>query len=285
MCRLFGTLSTSRVDALSELCEAPQSLLQQSHVDKKRPQGDGWGVGWFEGRSAHLVKSAEPMYKDRRRLLQTARRIKTRCLVGHVRWASNPLKLPKHELIGPHHSQPFQYKSWLFAHNGTLYIPREVKAALGPWAKFVKGRNDSEVLFYWLMKNLNPLLNKKKSSIRQIRGAIQRSFLGLDKIWAQCRKKYPLYKYAYHGVNWVLTNGKIMIAVCFVDPKGFDKAEALCSSGQPYYQLQFQKSVGSLTIASEPLDGSSHWQSMHHGELLMVKAMPRGINLEKLACL
>src|SRR5579872_4887448 len=110
MCRLLGTLSMTRVDALAELCSAPQSLLHQSHVDKKRPQGDGWGVGWFEKSTAHIVKSAEPMYKNRRRVLKTARGIKTQCLLGHVRWASNPLKLPKRELIGIHHSQPFQHK-------------------------------------------------------------------------------------------------------------------------------------------------------------------------------
>jgi len=284
MCRLLGTLSISRVDAMAALCSAPQSLLYQSHVDKKRLQGDGWGVGWFEKSAARVAKSAEPMYRDRQHVLKIARRIKTHCLVGHVRWASNPLKLPKHELIGSHHSQPFRYKSWIFAHNGTLYIPREVQAALGPWAKWVKGRNDSEVLFYWLMKNLNPILSRKGASIKQIRTAIQRGFRGLDKIWAQCRKKYPIYKYAYHGVNWVLTNGKIMIALCYVDPRGFDKAKALCSK-QPYYQLQFQKTRERLTIASEPLDEVSPWQAIHHGELLVAKSMPRGIKLEQIACL
>ena len=282
MCRLFGTLSMAPVDASAELCKAPHSLLHQSYIDKKRPQGDGWGVGWFEKSAAHIAKSAEPMYKDRKKLFKTARRIKTHCLLGHVRWASNPLKLPKHELIGITHSQPFQHKSWIFVHNGTLYIPREVQTALGPWKKFIKGRNDSEVLFYWLMKNLNPLLNKKKVSIQQIGKAVKQSFRGLDAIWATCRRKYPLYKHAYHGVNWVLTNGKIMIALCYVDSRGFDKAKALCSSGQPYYQLQLQNTSHSVTVASEPLNNEIDWQPTEHGELLMAQAMPHGIKLDRL---
>jgi predicted glutamine amidotransferase len=56
-------------------------------------------------------------------------------------------------LIGLAHTQPFTYKNWLFAHNGTLLIQREVRAELGPLEKQIQGNNDSEVLFYWLMKH------------------------------------------------------------------------------------------------------------------------------------
>ena len=51
------------------------------------------------------------------------------------------------------HTQPFSFGRWLFAHNGTLFIPREVREALGPLGRPIKGNNDSEVLFYWLMKH------------------------------------------------------------------------------------------------------------------------------------
>ena len=128
MCRLLGVLSDVDLVPSDYLLRAPHSLYQQSHVDKNRKQGDGWGMGWFEKGRPTLFKSPRALYLDRTRWQQSARRAKGKVLVGHVRWASNPLKLPRHELIGLPHTQPFAHGPWLFAHNGTLYIPREVRA-------------------------------------------------------------------------------------------------------------------------------------------------------------
>jgi glutamine amidotransferase len=180
-------------------------------------------------------------------------------VVGHVRWASNPLKLKPAELIGMAHTQPFVYKNWLFAHNGTLLIPNEVRAELGPLAREIKGNNDSEVLFYWLMKY------EAYRSPANIRRAIR----GLDALWKTCRKKYPLYKYAYHGLNWVLTNGKVLIAMCYVNPGGFGKAKALCRRGEPYYQLRYKRDSSGWVVASEPLDHDPAWKSFRHGQILV----------------
>src|SRR6185437_6135964 len=114
-----------------------------------------------------------------------------------VRWASNPMKLPKSEVIGLVHTQPFVHGRWLFAHNGTLYIPREVRAALGDWNQWIQGNNDSEVLFYWLLKHLPFLLDSPSSGApigRIVRG-VRQSLNDLDAIWRKCRKNYPIYKF------------------------------------------------------------------------------------------
>jgi len=216
------------------------------------------------------------MYRDRVLVTRAGQQAKGSTLVGHVRWASNPLKLPKHDLLGPAHTQPFTHGRWLFAHNGTLYIPREVAAELGPWRKYVKGRNDSEVLFYWILKYLHGHKNVKT--------AVNRAIRGLDRIWDTCRRRYPIYKYAYHGLNWVLTDGSTLIAFCYVDPRGFDKARALCASGQPYYQLQIHKSRDSVLVASEPLDKPLSWKPMRHGELLIARKNGTEIRTKSWLC-
>src|SRR5260221_10485335 len=143
MCRLFGVLATQNLRADSFLRNAPGSLLALSRIDRKRPQGDGWGAGWFERGKPRLLKSPRPMFADKPLVRRAASRAKGKVLIGHVRWASNPLKLKRSELIGLRHSQPFSHGKWLFAHNGTLFIPKEVSAALGPWKKYLKGKNDS----------------------------------------------------------------------------------------------------------------------------------------------
>ena len=75
---------------------------------------------------------------------------------------------------------------------------------------------------------------------RRTPDAIRRAIHGLGSIWKTCRKKYPLYKYPYHGLNWVLTDGKILIAMCYVNPGGFGKAKALVKRQEPYYQLRYK---------------------------------------------
>ena len=181
MCRLFGVLSANPVSALDPLLNSPYSLFIQSSFDKKRKQGDGWGVGGFRASHPWVQKSPRPIYRDKARVQQAARATGN-VLLGHIRWASNPLKLPRHELIGMPHTQPFHHGRWLFVHNGTLYIPREVKAALGSLAKYVKGKNDSEVLFYWLLKHIR--------GVSGAAGAIRRSLQGLDTIWKRCKGKF-----------------------------------------------------------------------------------------------
>jgi len=274
MCRLFGAISGDPLNAPSFLNGAPQSLLVQSHIDKKRKQGDGWGIGWIASGHTQLYKSPRPIYQDAARLRKAVKKPKGNVLLGHVRWASNPMKLPRHELIGLPHTQPFSHGSWLFVHNGTLYIPREVKAALGNWEQFVKGKNDSEVLFYWLLKTV------VQNSGRSWAAKLRTSFRKLDRIWQSCKQRYPIYRYPYHGVNWVLTNGKVFLAFCYVDPRGFDKAKALCNRGQPYYQLQVKKSERNVIVASEPVDRDVGWRPLHHGQLLIAEKRGRQLTVK-----
>jgi glutamine amidotransferase len=254
------------MDAGLFLTAMPRSLLHQSKADPRRKQGDGWGVAWYPARRRPVVyKSAKPIYQDGMRLHHAVERAKGGVLLGHVRWASNPLKLPRRRLIGLPHTQPFVHGPWTFAHNGTLYIPREVKAALGPWARFVRGNNDSEVLFYWLLKTV---VHGKGSDWES---KVRSSLKGLDAIWAGCRQKYPIFKYGYHGLNWVLTNGEVFLAFCYVDPRGWDQAKALCAPGQPYYALQLLASDQSVQVASEPLTLDPRWRPLGHGRLLIAE--------------
>src|SRR5262245_29279501 len=107
MCRLFAAISSHEIDAKNLLLSAPHSLLRQSNMDTKRKQSDGWGIGWFKGHQVRISKSPAPMYHDRPRLERATRQTRGNVLIGHVRWASNPLKLKRSRLIGVPHTQPF----------------------------------------------------------------------------------------------------------------------------------------------------------------------------------
>jgi len=59
-----GVLSAAPIAASELLIDAPFSLLKQSHCDKKRLQGDGWGVGWFSHGQPQVFKRSQPIYRD-----------------------------------------------------------------------------------------------------------------------------------------------------------------------------------------------------------------------------
>ncbi len=213
------------------------------------------------------------MYRDKHLVRRAGKRASGRVLIGHVRWASNPLKLKRQELIGLPHTQPFAHGKWLFAHNGTLFIPKEVAAALGPWKKYLRGKNDSEVLFYWLLKHL-----VGKTDIAQ---AVRQAVKGLHRIWTTCKKSYPIHAYPYHGLNWVLSDGKTLMALCYTDPKGFGKSKALCNSKECYYQLRRRVTPTQVLVASEPTDEGPDWQNFRHGELLIAKRNDRRLHARR----
>ena len=106
---------------------------------------------------------------------------------------------------------------------------------------------------------------------RSPKEAVRQAFKGMDHIWSACKKRYPIHPYPYHGLNWVLTNGNILYAFCYTDPKGFGKSKALCNTRECYYQLRKKITKNLVLVASEPLDKSEGWSHFRHGELLIVK--------------
>ncbi len=274
----MGVMATRPVNPRYLLCDAQQSLLRQSDIDRKRKQGDGWGIGRFEDGKPKIIKSPRPMYREKAKVRRAGERASGSALIGHVRWASNPLKLKRSELIGAAHTQPFVHGRWIFAHNGTLYIPKEVAAHLGPWKKYIRGKNDSEVLFYWLMKYLRRPLTRPAAALRQ-------SIRGIERIWEGCRKSYPIHPYPFHGLNWVLTDGKILLAFCYTDRRGFGKSKSLCDSRECYYRLHRRITPDGVVIASEPLDEEGGWEGFRHGELLVAQRKGKRIMTRKVQVL
>src|SRR5690349_15920378 len=107
MCRFFAVFSDAPVRLSWPLLGTSESLVSQSRVDPRRPQRDGWGVGWYDRSRLHVLKSAGFAAEERDRIRTLMSRRKSRVALAHVRAASNPMKLPRSEIIGRAHSQPF----------------------------------------------------------------------------------------------------------------------------------------------------------------------------------
>ena len=225
MCRLFAQISAAPAASEDFLAEAEFSLLTQSNFKKSNPQKDGWGVAWFgtEGK-AMVSKSPKPAYREGSKFRAAAGHAVSTAVIGHIRAASNPRKLPKTRLINMDNTQPFTDGRFLFAHNATLQIPREVTERLGPYRRRLKSLNDSEVYFWQFVKFFDELGDVEAA----LRSCVRENW----EIWEDCRRNHPGKTAPYTGLNTLLTDGRGLHALCHAASAGL-ASRGVCNPDQP----------------------------------------------------
>ena len=259
MCRLLGVLAPEEISARPWLLDSERSLFIQSNANPEMAQRDGWGIGWFDpdGR-IHLQKGVrgafEPREKEHFRLVAGSAR--SRNLIGHLRHASNPMKLPPEQLLSLQNSQPFEDGQSLFAHNGAIPLPRETRKILGALDAKIHGVNDSEVL-YWL-------LQKHYYDSGDVLKAYDAARQDLVTVWE--RNGRPAGG-PWSGLNVLFAPlpDELWAFCCYVGEFGHN----ICDDGQPYYQMSYQETPTALIIGSEPFDSHrERWNSLANGEYL-----------------
>lgn len=136
--------------ALEEVVLNPEhSLIDQSlHARRGATEtnGDGFGVGWYGKRDTPGVfKDIRPAWNDTN-LRSLAAQIESHLFFAHIRAATG-------SAIQRTNCHPFQYRNWLFVHNGTVRefdkVRRDLLFAIDPELfSEIRGTTDSEVLFY-----------------------------------------------------------------------------------------------------------------------------------------
>jgi predicted glutamine amidotransferase len=260
MCRLFGMLAEERQTGEAWLVRSDRSLLAQSNADPAHVQKDGWGIGWYDehGR-VRVEKGIGGAYEDGERsmYLEAAARAESTLVFGHLRHASNPLKLPREQLIGPLNSQPFDTHTALFVHNGSIPFPIETRPFLGVHEAEVKGVNDSEVLFRLLLRHHQEIGDPFRSYVRAVEDLL-RVWIGLG------RPAEP----PYSGLNVIFANGpEELWAFCLSTGK---HGCSLIDTKRPYYEMVYHAEPHRLVVGSEPFDGTpgAYWTPLPNGTAL-----------------
>ncbi len=259
MCRLLGVLSPVEVSARPWLLDSERSLFAQSNVSRETAQRDGWGIGWFDGDDRiHVQKGVrgafEAAEKEHFRLVAGSAR--SRNLIGHLRHASNPMNLPREKLLALVNSQPFDDGRVLFAHNGAIPLPTETRPLLGKLGTRVQGVNDSEVLFWLLVKRFNESGDPLK--------AYAAARLDLQSVWADHGRPSGG---PWSGLNVLFSPlpDELWAFCCYEGDHGHN----LCDEGQPYYQMSYQETPAGLVVGSEPFDAHrERWTPLLNGEFL-----------------
>jgi predicted glutamine amidotransferase len=262
MCRLLGVLSVQAETAEPWLVRSDRSLLAQSNVDPERAQKDGWGIGWFadHGRT-RVEKGARGAFAEdeREHYLRAAAEARSSLIIGHLRHASNPLKLPYEKLIALENSQPFENHTSLFAHNGAISFPNETRPFLGVHESKVRGVNDSEVLYWLLYRNTEETGDPLVGFVHSVEDLV--------RVWEGLRKPgIP----PFSGLNVLFTRGPDELwAFCLWTG---DHGTGLFDGTRRYYEMTYRATPQRVIVGSEPFDGEPGvWKSMPSGTYLAAR--------------
>jgi len=251
---MIGIISTKPTNPSKYLIDDECSLLIQA---RKGEQSDGWGIGYYEKGKLRVFKSPNPVYEEEEVLRSFSTQISSKLIIAHVRKASNPRGLPSHMLIGVENSQPFFYKNYLFVHNGAIYMPDEVAETLGKYKDLIKGVNDSEVYFAYLVKEW-----ETKGDVVEAIEAVERG------LWNVLESSEKRLSRPYSSLNAIFSDGVRLYALTLY-LVGKD-IRSICYEDSEYFRLAYYYDDDILVVASERTN-DNEWKLMNNGELLIAE--------------
>lgn len=260
MCRMFFISSKTEISnqiLLYYTVESEKSIIKQSRYNEKRLQKDGWGIAYYSNNKLFVFKSPKPIYEEEKTLIEKLENIKTKNFLIHIRKASNPRKIETTKLISHNNTQPFYLENILFSHNGTLNIVDEIYENLGKYKRYVKGLNDSEVLFWHFIKNLE--------AYGDIEEALKAQRREIHTVWISVKKEYKKIQEPYTGLNIFVCNGYEFYALC--DFKLKNEPYSIMSENWEYGSYAIKKDSDIFIISSEPLDNTK-WEKIEYNSII-----------------
>ncbi len=272
MCRLIAYKGTPII--MDELLYQPKnSLINQSISAKEIEEplnGDGFGVGWYASEINYepiTYVSVNPAWSNRN-LRNLAPKIKTDCMIAHVRAASVGD-------VSESNCHPFQYKNILMAHNGGVEefgkIKRKLRALLtDELYNWIKGQTDSEHIFALLLTNL--FQYHKSISPEAVADAFERTFRTIKQLMAETGIAEPAY------LNMVFTNGLFLVATRYVSDSKEEPLTMYHSEGSRYVvengttRLEApQDDDNAVLVVSEKLTDDKDWTMLPANHLVIVE--------------
>jgi predicted glutamine amidotransferase len=273
MCRF--TLYLGPPILLSSLVTEPaNSLIHQSfhsHLREEPLNGDGFGVAWY----AHDVteepatfRSVTPAWNNPN-LLSLARVVRSRCILAHVRAATQGLA------VSEGNCHPFTAGPLAFMHNGDLggfaAIRRRLLAGLSDEAfAGVRGSTDSEHIFAWYRDRLAE--QDGGDPARRLAGALRDTVRGLVELGRSAGVREHSY------LNVAVTDGRSAVASRFTTDEPGNADSLFVNRGRRYVceggvcrMLSPEEGGGAVLVSSEPLSEEPGWEPLPVNHLAVVR--------------
>jgi predicted glutamine amidotransferase len=266
MCRLFAQIAPQTASARDLLADADFSLLRQSDGDPENPQRDGWGLAWFDPEgTARVIKSGRSAAVERERFAAAADETRSTVVLGHIRAASKGIG------IDDARAHPFSDQGWIFAHNGTLFIHREVASALGARRARLKTDSDSEVYFQQFMK----FRDEGAAPSEAFEACIAENW----RLWDGCKSRYPELSSPYSSLNAIASDGDGIHALCHAASRGLAE-HGVFHPDQPWSVMSFATRGERFVLASEGVDRGD-WTRLSPPETISATRSASGVEVRR----
>lgn len=272
MCRLLAYMGTPII--IDKLLYQPKNSLINQSINARELEeplnGDGFGLGWYVPEVNYEPVTFVSVYPawNNRNLRNLAPKIRTECLIAHVRAASVGD-------VSESNCHPFQYKSLLMMHNGGVEnfhsIKRHIRQPLtDELYNWIKGQTDSEHLFAYLLNYL--LKNHPVLTVEAVTEAFEYTFNMLKKMM----QENGITEAAY--LNMVITNGLFIVGTRYVtDPKEepltlyfSEGSKYVCENGVCRMLEPEERDQAVLVVSEKLTDEKKDWKEVPKNHFVIV---------------
>jgi len=272
MCRLMAYKGTPII--MDKLLYQPKNSLVNQSINAKEIEeplnGDGFGVGWYAreiNEEPVTFVSVNPAWSNRN-LRSLAPRVKTECLLAHVRAATVGE-------VSEANCHPFQYKNLLMAHNGGIEefgkAKRKIREPLtDELYNWIKGATDSEHIFASLLNYL--LKTHKTITTDAVADAFEHTYALIKKLIKDVGISEPAY------LNMAITNGDFIVATRYCTDPAEEPLTLYHSEGSRYVVENGETRLEApadddqaVLVVSEKLTEGKEWTMVPKNHLVMVE--------------
>lgn len=274
MCRFIAYLGEP-VMADELLIKPKNSLLSQSfHAleSEMTVNGDGFGIGWYNKEIREepaLFRSIRPAWNDEN-LLYNAAMIRSTCLLGHIRAATQGS-------ISIQNCHPFHYHQFLMMQNGAIedfdHIKRLMVQRLNEDAfLWIQGQTDTQYIFALFMTIVSEFRKTHELTLDDIVICLRQTFEEIEKMKRKVNNSSPSV------YNLVLTDGERMVATRYSTQPDkqmrslhLARLSSFDMDGQGLLQYKNVEENRSVLIASEILfEQGTVWKEVPEGYCVLV---------------
>jgi predicted glutamine amidotransferase len=232
-------------------------------------QADGWGIGFYQGGEVLLQRRPKQPITDVD-FYALAAELRTDVLIGHVREAT--VGGVKNE-----NTHPFRFRSWLFAHHGTIpqfaTLEPELRARIPDFLRRnIRGETDSEHLFHLFLAFLHeghrlddPALTPKAAG-----QALSKAVTTLEQLSPPG---------AASDLDLIVTNGRILLALKRGRPMAHYRINGIrdcpvcrevSEHGRGSRQIHHDHLRGLVLLTDPPAELPPPWQTVPENQLISV---------------
>jgi len=259
---------------MDKLLYQPKNSLVNQSINAKEIEeplnGDGFGVGWYAREISEepvTFVSVNPAWSNRN-LRSLAPRVKTECLLAHVRAATVGE-------VSEANCHPFQYKNLLMAHNGGIEefgkAKRKIREPLSDELyNWIKGATDSEHIFASLLNYL--LKNHKTITADAVADSFEHTFALVKRLI----KEVGISEAAW--LNMAITDGSFIVATRYCTDPAEEPLTLYHSEGSRYVvedgETRLEAAADddqAVLVVSEKLTEGKEWTMIPKNHLVMVE--------------